>query len=172
MKGFGKGRAAAALALFGLAGCAVVSPLLDRDMSKAPNMACVAVNGRSPAATAAQCFVLAEENVDGRRQRWSGGALAPGRTLVAVLQPGPACGGTLSHLTVTGSSPGAGRAELSTWDAVGRPGHRREVQWRQGFAERTLTMASIESATMNPAGARVRITEGSFDPASLCFRSY
>jgi hypothetical protein len=164
--------AAAAAAMAASSGCAVISPLIDRDMSKAPNSAC----GR-PAETAAapsdqQCFVFAEEDSSGARQRWQGGRLTPGRTLVAVYRAGQNCAGTFTHLTVTGASDGPGRATLSVWDALGRAGHSREVRWHEAFAERRLTLASIASATMNPGGARVRVTEGSFDPGSLCFQSY
>jgi hypothetical protein len=160
----------AATASMALASCAVVSPLIDRDMSKAPNSAC----GRPAEAAPSneQCFIFAEEDSSGARQRWQGGRLTPGRTLVAVYRAGPHCAGTFTHLTVTGASDGPGRATLSVWDALGRAGHSHEVRWHEAFAERRLTLASIASATMNPGGARVRVTEGSFDPGSLCFQSY
>ena len=156
-----------------LSGCAVVSPVLDRDMSHAPNAACATVNRDAALVQApANCFALAEEDGSGRRQAWSGGALTPGRTLIAILQPGSGCAGTFSHLTLTGSSPGPGSLHLAAWDLHGRIGHARTATWSSGFASRTLALAGIESATMNPAGARIRVTEGSFDPAQICFKSY
>jgi hypothetical protein len=170
-----------------LSACAIVSPLVDRSMGDAPNAACAAVNGdhplvmrprpgASPAAVEAgapeQCFALAEELADGTRRAWSGGALQPGRTLIAVHRPGGDCGGTFSHLSVTGASAGAGSAELATWDQHGRTGHQRVVRWNRGFESRSFALASVGSAIMSPAGARIRVIDGSFDPASLCFKSY
>ena len=156
-----------------LSGCAVVSPVIDRDMSHAPNAACATLDRDAALVQApANCFALAEEDESGRRQAWSGGALAPGRTLIAVLQPGTGCAGTFSHLTLTGASPGPGRAELSVWDLHGRIGHARTATWGSGFARRTLALAGIETTILSPAGARIRVTEGRFDPAQLCFKSY
>jgi hypothetical protein len=78
-----------------LSGCTIARPLIDRDMTKAPRAACAAVNGDHPllmrphagaaadtveAGAPPQCFVLAEELDNGRRQKWSGGPLRPGRT--------------------------------------------------------------------------------------------
>jgi hypothetical protein len=171
-----------------LSGCTIARPLIDRDMSKAPRAACAAVNGDHPllmrprpgapadtveAGAPSQCFVLAEELENGRRQAWSGGPLRPGRTLIAVHQPAdPDCKGRFTHLTVTGASSGAGQAELATWDLAARPGHSRPVRWEGAFAERTFALASIDNTIMGPAGARLRVLEGSFDPANLCFKSY
>ncbi len=119
-----------------------------------------------------QCFALFEES-DGRRQGWSGGALRPGRTLIAVHQAGDTdCKGRFSHFTVAGGSAGAGHLELATWDPVGRPGHSRQHRWERGFAQRTLGVASIDHPTMAPAGVRIRVLDGSFDPANICFKSY
>lgn len=162
-------QAAAAASSFCLAGCAVVSPLIDRNMSKAPNSACAAL---APHAADGQCFVLAEEGAAGVRRNWQGGRLTPGRTLVAIYRTGPNCTGTFTHLTVIGGAEGPGRAILSVWDALGRAGHSRELRWHEGFAERRLTLASISSATLNPGGARVQVLEGSLDPTSVCFQSY
>lgn len=160
--------------LMGLAagGCSLVAPLYDRQMADAPHAACAAVN--VPAAQGArQCFTLFEEDAGGARRAWSGGALEPGRTLIAVHRPGEeGCAARHTHLTVTGSSPGAGRIELAAWDGMGRPGHARTPRWRAPFARRTYALASIDSATMMPAGARIRVLEGSFDPAALCFKGY
>jgi hypothetical protein len=161
-------------------GCGIVSPLYDRQMADAPLAACAAVNGAHPlaapagASTAPQCFTLFEETGDGSRRPWSGGALTPGRTLVAWHQPGagPGCAARFTHLTVTGASPGAGRAELATWDPVGLPGHQREVRWGRAYQARTFALASIDHATMIPGGARIRVLEGSLDPASICFKGY
>jgi hypothetical protein len=175
MKQFKRGGSALVAAL-ALSGCTIAKPLIDRRMAEAPNAACVAVNGRQPvvegAAAGGRCFALHEE-VDGRRQPWSGGALQPGRTLLAIHQPGTSgCAGRFTHLTVTGASPGPGQLELATWDMLARAGHNRQHRWERGFAQRTLGMASIDSATMTPAGVRIRALAGSFDPANLCFKSY
>lgn len=173
----GRGAGAAMLAL-AVAGCGIVAPLYDRTMADAPHQSCAAVNGPHPlagrsAAAPPQCFALFEENEAGARAAWSGGALTAGRTLVAVHQPAVAgCGGRFTHLTVSGASDGPGRAMLSAWDGIGRIGHGREATWGQGFASRTLALASVDSAILMPAGARVRVTAGRFDPASLCFKSY
>jgi hypothetical protein len=164
-------KAGAAAAILATSGCAVVSPVIDRDMSGAPNLACISVNAQAIEG-APRCFVLAEELPDGSRRAWSGGSLEPGRVLIAIHQPGGQCAGTFSHLTVTGASPGAAQAEIATWDGLGRMGHARTLHWDRAFTARTFAMSSIESTTMNPAGARVRVTQGSFDPASLCFKSY
>lgn len=152
--------------------CAVVGPLADRRMTDAPNAACVAIAQPAPAAAEGQCFTLAEQLPDGSRRAWSGGALGPGQVLLAIHGGGEACAGTFTHLTVTGDSPGAGRAELAAWDAHARPGHAREVRWREGFAGRTFALADIGSALMNPAGARITVREGSLAPSQLCFKSY
>jgi hypothetical protein len=183
----GRSRSAVLLAL-ALSGCTIARPLIDRDMTKAPRAACAAVNGAHPllmrpqagaaaetveAGAPTQCFMLAEELEGGRRQAWSGGPLRPGRTLIAIHQPGDTdCKGRFTHLTVSGASAGAGQIELATWDAAARPGHKRPVRWDRPFGDRTFALASIDNAVMGPAGARIRVLEGSFDPANLCFKSY
>lgn len=169
-----------------LSACAVVGPLTDRTMTDAPHQACAQVNGivpsgggpagtigevSAPPVVPAQCFALAEEAA-GVRREWSGGALEPGRTLIAVHRAGPGCGGTFSHLTVSGASAEAGRMELATWDLHARPGHQRVVEWREGFGDRSFALADIGSVLMNPAGARITVQEGAFDPRTICFRSY
>lgn len=163
---------ASGLALLSLCGCSLAAPLYDRQMADAEHQACVPVN-ESPAEGAARCFTLFEEDEAGRRV-WSGGTLTPGRTLIAVHAPtaAPACAARHTHLTVTGSTSGAGRLELATWDGMGRPGHARVATWGASFAQRTLALAGIDGVTMMPAGARVRVLDGSFDPASLCFKGY
>ena len=181
------GRGSFVVAALALSGCAVVRPLIDREMAKAPHAACAAVNGAHPllmraragvpadqveAGAPTQCFALLEEQ-DGGRRAWSGGALQPGRTLVAVHQEAEAdCKGRFTHFTVAGGSPGAGQLELTTWDPVGRPGHTRQHRWERGFAQRTLGIASIDTPTMAAAGVRVRVLAGSFDPANICLKSY
>jgi len=172
-------RDSAIVALLALGGCTIARPLVDREMADAPRAACASVNGGHqlpmPAGAAAppQCFVLAEQLDDGRRQAWSGGALRPGRTLIAIHQPGAKdCGGRFTHLTVTGGSAGRGEIELATWDPAARPGHMRRHRWQSAFARRTLGLASIDHPTMAAAGARIRVLDGSFDPANICFKSY
>ena len=169
----GIGRASTgAVAALALTGCVIVSPLVDRRMTDAPNAACAVVNAE-PVAEARQCFTLIEEDDRGGRKAWTGGELLAGRTLVAIHRgTAEGCTGRFTHFTVTGASAGPGRAELSTWDAIGRPGHGRQVRWGSGFANRTFALASVDSTLMAPAGARVRVTEGRLDPASLCFKSY
>ncbi len=165
------GRAGGATLVAMLAsGCAIVGPLYDRQMHDAPRSACIALD-EAPAPT--QCFALIEEWANGTRREWSGGTLQPGRTLLAIHQAGRAgCGGRFSHLTVTGSSDRVGQAELATWDGIGRPGHSRRVRWNAPFVGRTYALASIDSVMMAPGGARIRVLDGSFDPASLCLKSY
>jgi hypothetical protein len=150
--------------------CAVVGPLANPRMTDAPTAACVAI--AQPAPATGQCFTLAEQLPDGTRRPWQGGALAAGQVLLAVHGGGEACAGTFTHLTVTGNAPGAGRAELATWEVHARPGHAREVRWREGFADRTFALADIGSTLMNPAGARITVREGSFEPRQICFKSY
>lgn len=178
------GGLAAALAL---SGCTLARPLIDREMAKAPHTACAAVNGEHPllmraragvpadqveAGAPTQCFALYEEN-EGRRRAWSGGALQPGRTLVAIHQAGETdCKGRFTHFTITGGSAGAGQLDLATWDVAARPGHLRQHRWERGFAQRTLGLASIDHPTMAPAGVRIRVLDGSFEPANLCFKRY
>lgn len=162
--------AASGLALW-LGGCSLAAPLYDRQMADADHQACAAVNAPAPAG-ATQCFVLYEEDEAGRRA-WSGGALAPGRTLIAVHNPAePGCAARHTHLTVTGAAPGAGRMELAVWDGLGRPGHARVATWGTGSVSRTFALAGIDHVTLMPAGARIRMLDGSFDPAGLCFKGY
>ena len=149
--------------------CAVVGPLSNPRMTDAPNAACASV--AAPAADR-QCFVLAEQLPDGSRRAWSGGALQAGQVLLAVHRGGEGCTGTFTHLTVVANSPAAGRAELASWDLHGRPGHSRVVRWDQGFANRTFALADIGSTLMNPAGARITVQQGTFDPRQICFKSY
>lgn len=153
-----------------LSACAVVGPLADPRMTDSPAAACVAIPG--PAAAANQCFTLAEQLPDGTRRAWAGGTLGPGQVLLAVHRGGGACAGTFTHLTVTASSTGAGRAELAAWDLHARPGHAREVRWDRPFADRTFALADIGSALMNPAGARITVRDGSLEPKQICFKSY
>lgn len=162
-----------ALAL-AVSGCAIVSPLYDDRMSDAARAACVdigAVAGEAPAPT---CFALYEESSPGRYGAWAGGPLRPGRTLVALRQAGvhPSCGGRFTHLVVTGATDGPGRAELSTWDSLGRPGARRRPSWERAEPVETLVLPTIDGVMMDAAGARMKVIEGRFDPARLCFKSY
>jgi len=150
--------------------CAVVSPLTNPRMTDAPNAACAAV--AAPASAESQCFALAEQLPDGSRRAWTGGALGPGRVLLAIHRGGEGCTGTFTHLTVRGNASGAGRAELATWDVHARPGHAREVRWDRAFEGRTFALADIGSTLMNPAGARITVREGSFEPTQVCFKSY
>jgi hypothetical protein len=153
------------------AGCSIAAPLYDRQMADADHQACAPINA-PPAAGETSCFNLFEEDSSGRRA-WSGGALTPGRTLIAVHNPAaPGCAARHSHLTVTGAAPGGGRMELAVWDGMARAGHSRVATWGTGFPRRTLALAGIDHVTLMPAGARVRMLEGSFDPASLCFKGY
>lgn len=161
----------AVLLAIATSGCSIAAPLFDRQMANADDQACAAVNAPATAG-AAQCFTLLEEDAGGRRA-WSGGALTPGRTLVAVYNSAvPGCAARHTHLTVTGSAAGAGRMELAVWDGMARPGHSRVATWGTGFSRRTLALAGIDHVTLLPAGARVRVLEGSFDPADLCFKGY
>jgi hypothetical protein len=153
-----------------LSACAVVGPLANPRMTDAPTAACIAI--ADPAAAANQCFTLAEQRPDGSRRAWTGGTLGPGQVLLAIHGGGAACAGTFTHLTVTGDSPGAGRAELATWDLPARPGHAREDRWDRPFAGRTFALADIGSTLMNPAGARITVREGAFEPRQVCFKSY
>ena len=153
------------------AGCSLAAPLYDRQMADADHQACAPVNA-PPAAGETACFTLFEEDAQGRRA-WSGGALNPGRTLIAVHNPAaPGCAARHTHLTVSGSAAGAGSMELAVWDGMARPGHSRVATWGAAFPRRTLALAGIDHVTLLPAGARVRMLEGSFDPASLCFKGY
>ena len=153
-----------------LSACAVVGPLANPRMTDAPTAACVAI--AEPAPAAGQCFTLAEQLPDGSRRAWTGGTLGPGQVLLAIHGGGAACAGTFTHLTVTADSPGAGRAELATWDLHARPGHAREIRWTRPFQDRTFALADIGSTLMNPAGARITVREGSLQPSQLCFKSY
>jgi hypothetical protein len=186
------------LAGLALCGCAVVGPLYDRQMADARHQACYdftrAQDWTFAEGQAPQCFAIAEEReVDGRlvRSAWTGGPVTPGRTLLAVYngaerrcsgERGPIDPNTppdrptmFTHLTVTGSSDGAGAMRLETWDRIGRPnmgeGHR-DVAWQAGFAGRTFALADIGSVLVNPGGARIRVTEGALAPTQLCFKSY
>jgi hypothetical protein len=180
-------QSSALVAALALSGCTLARPLIDREMAKAPNAACAAVNGEHPllmraragvpaeqveAGAPSQCFALFEEQ-DGRRQAWSGGALQPGRTLIAVHDAADAdCKGRFTHFNVAGGSAGAGELELETWDVAARPGHMRRHRWERGFGQRNFGLASIDHPTMAPAGVRIRVLTGSFDPANICFKSY
>lgn len=175
------GRGASTALVLALGGCTIARPLLDRQMADAPVAACASVNGAHPLAAAGggtpdgppQCFLLFEEGEDWKRAKWSGGALRPGRTLIAIHKGGEKkCQGRFTHLIVTGGSAEAGQLELATWDVAARPGHMRGHRSERPFAQRTFGLASIDSATMYPVGARIRVTKGSFDPAGLCFKSY
>lgn len=176
--------------------CAVVAPLYDRHMGDAPVAACGAINGPAPLgepdagqreqtgarlAAMKQCFTIMEEAPGARPKAWQGGPLRQGQTLIAIYRREPGCFGRpgdrtgpriFSHATLTGSSDGAGEAELSTWDSLGRPGHARTLRWNRPFAGRTFALAGIGSTVMNPDGVRIRVTRGSLDPAHLCFKSY
>ena len=192
MRGIRERKIGAAVLLTIVAGgCAVVGPLYDRSMADAPHAACAAVNGPimaepgtepgnsmdagSGAAAGprfpAQCFDLSVTEADGVTSSWGGELLTPVRTLIAIHRAVPGCTGKFTHLTVDGAARGPGRMELATWDLHGRPGHQRTIRWSDGFAHRSLVLADIGSALMNPAGARISVQEGAFDPRSVCFKS-
>jgi hypothetical protein len=188
-----------------LSACAVVSPLLDRSLAEAPFAACGAINGPPPlgppnaqqrARTGAQpkpmtqCFALFRDVQNGPDTKWAGGRIEAGETLLAVYTGGKGCFGlpddltgprVFSYLTVTGSSDGAGKAELSVWDVAGRalyvPGggdttSQRTIEWPRAFRDRTFSMANAGGVLQNAAGARIHMVSGSFDPAHLCFKGF
>lgn len=174
----------------------LVGPLYDRRMDDAPVAACAAINGPAPLgepsaeqraqtgsgpAAMKQCFTLVEELADGGRRAWQGGPLREGQSMVAIYKREPGCFGRpddtagprmFTHATLTGSSPGAGEAELSSWDLHGRAGQARKLRWSGPFQNRTFALAGVGSANMNPDGLRIRVSQGSLDPAHLCFKSY
>lgn len=147
--------AALAGTLLALAGCGLINPYLDPDMSGADHRACGSLapeaNGDEP-----QCFAM---------NRVSDSELR------VILRGGADCAGDYRHATVTGSSDGPGSLNVvvSSPTAAGLPG--RSWQWRQGFARRTFVVRDVGTTFLIPNAAIIRHDPG-FRFEQVCFAAW
>ena len=160
-------RAILFLGILPLAGCAVVGPVTDPNLTNAPYQACARF-AEAPA-DAPQCVSVRLRSADGQWGTFAG-TVSAGEQLLAIPSGTPQCAhNNYTHFVLEGSSD-SGAMRIAVPDAFGRGDRGRSFAWR---TPRTRwTADNIGTAQHLPAGARVTVTEGQVRLTSACFRSY
>jgi len=164
-------RAILFLGILPLAGCAVVGPVTDPNLTNAPYQACARF-AEAPAAAppnAPQCVSVRLRSADGQWGAFAG-TVSAGEQLLAIPSGTPQCAhNNYTHFVLEGSSE-SGAMRIAVPDAFGRGDRGRSFAWR---TPRTRwTADNIGTAQHLPAGARVTVSEGQVRLTSACFRSY
>ena len=160
-------RAILFLGILPLAGCAVVGPVTDPNLTNAPYQACARFAGAP--ADAPQCVSVRLRSADGQWRAFTG-TVSAGEQLLAIPSGTPQCAhNNYTHFVLEGSSE-SGAMRIAVPDAFGRGDRGRSFAWR---TPRTRwTADNIGTAQHLPAGARVTVSEGQVRLTSACFRSY
>jgi hypothetical protein len=168
-------RAILFLGILPLAGCAVVGPVTDPNLTNAPYQACArfadAPAEAAPAAPpdAPQCVSVRLKAANGQWGAFNG-TIAAGEELLALPSGTPQCAhNNYTHIVLEGSSD-AGAMRIAVPDAFGRGDRGRSFAWRTPRSR--WTADNIGTAQHLPAGARVMVSEGQVRLTSACFRSY
>lgn len=168
-------RAILFLGILPLAGCAVVGPVTDPNLTNAPYQACArfadAPAEAAPAAPpdAPQCVSVRLKAANGQWGAFNG-TIAAGEELLALPSGTPQCAhNNYTHFVLEGSSD-AGAMRIAVPDAFGRGDRGRSFAWRTPGSR--WAADNIGTAQHLPAGARVMVSEGQVRLTSACFRSY
>jgi hypothetical protein len=154
-----------------LAGCAIVGPVIDRSMRRAPNQACSQF-GRQLEPGQAQCFSLFRRGASGGFVATDSTRLQPGEELFAVKSGSPECSGEFTHLAVEGDTTGPGALRIEVADAVGRSTVGRTVRWERDRADARWTVGGIDSPLQIPGNVRMQLLEGDMTLEQVCFAGY
>jgi hypothetical protein len=159
------------LAILPLAGCAVVGPVTDPNLTNAPYQACArfAEAPADAAPAAPQCVSVRLKSAGGQWGTFSG-TISTGEELLAIPSGTPQCAhNNYTHFVLEGSSD-SGAMRIAVPDAIGRGDRGRSFAWRTPRSR--WTADNIGTALHLPAGARVTVSEGTVRLTSACFRSY
>ena len=153
-----------------LAGCAVVGPVTDPNLTNAPYQACARfAEAPAEAPAAPQCVSVRLRSADGTWGAFNG-TISAGEELLALPAGTPQCAhNNYTHFVLEGSSD-SGAMRIAVPDAFGRGDRGRSFAWRTPRAR--WTADNIGTAQHLPAGARVTVSEGQVRLTSACFRSY
>lgn len=160
------------LGIVPLASCAVVGPVTDPNLTKAPYQACARfaeapAAGATPAAP--QCVSVRLKSASGQWGAFSG-TISAGEELLALPSGTPQCAhNNYTHFVLEGSSD-AGAMRIAVPDAFGRGDRGRSFAWTSPRSR--WTADNIGTSQHLPAGARVTVSEGQVRLTSACFRSY
>lgn len=149
--------------------CSVVGPLTDRDLSKAPDLACT----RLPAiADAPQCLTLFTRGAGGETQPWTDGHLSAGDRVFAVKSSDAACQIEYDNLLLVGDTAGPGRMRLGFADAIGRSDIVEDFQWKRARTERRWVLRDVDTPYHIPGTARIEMIEGDARISRVCIGGY
>ena len=164
------GRAIRFLGILPLAGCAVVGPVTDPNLTNAPYQACARfADAPANAPNAPQCVSVRLRSAGGQWGAFSG-TISGGEELLALPSGTPQCAhNNYTHFVLEGSSD-SGAMRIAVPDAFGRGDRGRSFAWRTPRSR--WTADNIGTALHLPAGARVTVSEGTVRLTSACFRSY
>jgi hypothetical protein len=164
--------ALALLALVPLASCALVGPLVDRQMDDAPYAACTRFESDGALAGQIQCFALLERGPNGGFVPRASSHLQAGDEVFAAKSAAPECQHAFSHLVVGGDTTGPGEMRLEVPDAVGRGPIGRTVDWEEARVGRRWAVSDIDTPLHIPGGVRLEMLEGEVQLTSLCYKAY
>jgi hypothetical protein len=161
-------RAILFLGILPLAGCAVLGPVTDPNLTNAPYQACARF-GEPTTVVPPQCVSVRLKSAGGQWGAFNG-TVSAGEELLAIPSGTPQCAhNNYTHFVLEGSSD-SGAMRIAVPDAFGRGDRGRSFRWRT--PQTRWTADNIGTAQHLPAGARVMVSEGQVRLTSACFRSY
>jgi hypothetical protein len=166
-------RVARVISILPLGSCALVGPLADRDMERAPYEACASFAPAPATETEAspQCLAVLIRDAGGDWRPFSSGSLRAGDELLATPSAAPACQhGNFTHFVLTGSAQGGGVMRVAVPDVFTRGDLGRTLSWRG--SRRSWAVGNIGAALHLPAGVRVSLVEGEVRLDRACLKSY
>jgi hypothetical protein len=166
------GRAILFLGILPLAGCAVVGPVTDPNLTNSPYQACVRfAEAPADAATPAapQCATVQMRAANGQWGPFTG-TLSAGEQLLVTPSGTPQCAhSNYTHIVLEGSSD-SGALSIAAPDEFGRGDRGRSFTWDRPRSR--WTADNIGTALHLPTAARVTVSAGQVRLTSACFRSY
>ncbi len=168
MGGFHMKRFAGAAMLTALAGCGVVGPIANPSASGAPYASCGYV---APPPEARQCFTLQRQSAAGENLPINDGTITAGEQIRAMPTGAAGCAREHTFATVTGDAEAPGAMSMFVF-GVGFGLAHRDFAWRAPVADRSFAVPHIGGPILNPQGATVRATEGSFRVSEICFKAF
>ena len=163
--------ALALMALVPLASCALVGPLVDRQMDDAPYAACTRFEPDGALSGQIQCFALLERGPNGgfvpRASRTSRRA-----TRSSPPSPRRPSARALSRTSSSAAATGPGEMTIEVPDAVGRAAIGRTVDWEEARTGRRWAVSDIDTPLHIPGGIRLHLLEGEVQLTSLCYKAY
>lgn len=161
-------RLGGAAMLAALAGCGIVGPIANPSASRAPYESCGYV---APPPEARQCFTLQRQTADGEALPMNDGTIAAGEQMLAVPTGAPGCAREHTFATVTGDADAPGAMSMFVF-GVGFGLVHRDFAWSAPASGRSFAVPRIGGPILNPQGATVRATAGSFRVSEICFKAF